>query len=199
MKLICMRETGLWLLICATLPPCSALISSISPHPLHRQHLIPSHLLQVVLLLRHFWPLSSSPNGCFSSHLFLCLLFIAVFARPPLELGPAVLYLYHQLAFLACSGSQLKRSFLASSTIWLSLSLHHFTITGRRKYEPTHTCTLIHLCSNIIAHCIIKVWIQVYNEQWNKTHTPHISCYFCNTLFLFLMFSSGWCNHRLKC
>lgn len=74
------------------------------------------------------------------SHLFLCLLFTA-FVQPSLMLSPTVLYLYHQLAFLLCSGSQLKNPSSCPSTPWKICCLFHPFILYSFYHQNTHRHT----------------------------------------------------------
>lgn len=120
-------------------PPPPPTLNPFTPSPSYASHV---SLLAFILFAQPF---------CFASLLFLCLLFIAVFVRPPLTLSPAVLYLCHPLAFLPCSGSQLKHSSSACHLPPDSLSLHHFTITDRRKQELTHTRAHVHTDTFVFA------------------------------------------------
>lgn len=156
---------------------------------------------------------------CYASHLFLCLLFISVFAQPPLDAHSRSALAVSPISLSTLLWITTKALFLLSSTTWLSLSLCIISPSLRREKVILHTRAHCYICVRIHSSSLNPTswqigWIllpvsspPVFHwtifllpfEQWNNIHTTHVSDIFCNTLFLFLIFLSGRFDCWLKC
>ena len=169
----------------------------------------------VMLLLCHFRPLSSSlfsPLPLPPLHPSICSAPFDAQSHSTLPLSPISL---SPLLWITA-----KALFLLSSTTSLCISPSlRGENTSSRTRAHVHTCTLIHLRSRPLglhnsslnptnSPSLLPVssspafhWaiFLLPLEQWNNTHTAHISDYFCDILLLFLIFFSGWFDCWLKC